>query len=100
MHFFVDVFDEDSTQGAVFDKVGLPLVSDLLHGKNGLLFTYGVTGSGKTHTMLGHNRDGGIMTRYTTLTNTWTSLNLSNLPLGRWMSSSTPSTISKQGSSK
>ena len=57
------MFDEDSTQGAVFDKVGLPLVSDLLQGKNGLLFTYGVTGSGKTHTMLGHNRDGGVMTR-------------------------------------
>ena len=95
MHFILHLFDEDSKQVSL-----LPLVSDLLHGKNGLLFTYGVTGSGKTHTMLGHNRDGGIMTRYTTLTNTWTSLNLSNLPLGRWMSSSTPSTISKQGSSK
>ena len=57
------MFDEDSTQGAVFDQVGLPLVSDVLQGKNGLLFTYGVTGSGKTHTMLGHNRDGGVMTR-------------------------------------
>ncbi len=33
--------------------MGLPLVEDLLLGKNGLLFTYGVTGSGKTHTMQG-----------------------------------------------
>ena len=57
------MFDEDSTQSAVFDQVGLPLVSDVLQGKNGLLFTYGVTGSGKTHTMLGNNRDGGVMTR-------------------------------------
>ena len=63
MTFSLDVFDEDSTQGAVFDQVGLPLVSDVLQGKNGLLFTYGVTGSGKTHTMLGNNRDGGVMTR-------------------------------------
>ena len=59
----VDVFDEDSTQGQVFEKVGLPLVSDLVQGKNGLLFTYGVTGSGKTHTMQGTHRDGGVMSR-------------------------------------
>ena len=48
----------------MFDRVGLPLVTDLVQGKNGLLFTYGVTGSGKTHTMQGVNKDGGIMTRY------------------------------------
>lgn len=60
---FKYVFDEEATQGNVFDKVGLSLVSDLLQGKNGLLFTYGVTGSGKTHTMQGTSRDGGIMSR-------------------------------------
>lgn len=37
----------------LFDVVANPLVDDLIHGKNGLLFTYGVTGSGKTHTMTG-----------------------------------------------
>ena len=58
------MFDESSTQAGVFDRVGLPLVSDLLQGKNGLLFTYGVTGSGKTHTMQGNIKDGGIMNRY------------------------------------
>ena len=47
----------------MFDRVGLPLVTDLVQGKNGLLFTYGVTGSGKTHTMQGVTKDGGIMTR-------------------------------------
>jgi len=60
---FKHVFDEDSAQADVFDRVGLPLVTDLVQGKNGLLFTYGVTGSGKTHTMQGVNKDGGIMTR-------------------------------------
>eukprot|EP00092_Neocalanus_flemingeri_P041223 GFUD01044883.1.p1 GENE.GFUD01044883.1~~GFUD01044883.1.p1 ORF type:complete len:890 (-),score=276.71 GFUD01044883.1:140-2809(-) len=60
---FKHVFDEESTQGGVFDRVGMPLVTDLLQGKNGLLFTYGVTGSGKTHTMQGTSKDGGIMTR-------------------------------------
>jgi len=43
--------------------VALKLVSDLLQGKNGLLFSYGVTGSGKTHTMTGKARDGGVMIR-------------------------------------
>ena len=57
------MFDQESCQGNVFDKVGLPLVNDLLQGKNGLLFTYGVTGSGKTHTMQGTHKDGGVMTR-------------------------------------
>jgi len=60
---FKHVFDEESTQAHVFDRVGLPLVQDLVQGKNGLLFTYGVTGSGKTHTMQGVSKDGGIMTR-------------------------------------
>ena len=32
-------------------------------GRNGLLFTYGVTGSGKTHTMQGSLEDPGVMSR-------------------------------------
>ncbi|KAL1115604.1 hypothetical protein AAG570_005894 [Ranatra chinensis] len=31
----------------------MPLVKKLVDGENGLLFTYGVTGSGKTYTMTG-----------------------------------------------
>lgn len=41
------------TQKELFDVVISPLVDDLIYGNNGLLFTYGVTGSGKTHTMTG-----------------------------------------------
>ena len=33
---FECVFDEDASQKAVFDRVALPLVEDLLFGKNGL----------------------------------------------------------------
>jgi kinesin family protein 23 len=62
-HTFQRVFDERSTQKEVFDQVALPLVSNLIHGKNGLLFTYGVTGSGKTFTMTGDPQNGGIMPR-------------------------------------
>ena len=54
------MFDTPAGQAAVFDRVGLPLVTDLLQGKNGLLFTYGVTGSGKTHTMRGTEEEPGV----------------------------------------
>lgn len=60
---FTRVFDMYSVQKAVFEHVCFPLVRDLLTGKNALLFTYGVTGSGKTHTMQGTPGDGGLMSR-------------------------------------
>jgi len=60
---FKHVFDTTASQAQVFDTVGMPLVQDLAQGKNGLLFTYGVTGSGKTHTMQGSLEDGGVMNR-------------------------------------
>uniref|UniRef100_A0A669PEV0 Kinesin-like protein n=1 Tax=Phasianus colchicus TaxID=9054 RepID=A0A669PEV0_PHACC len=50
-------------QKQLFDVVAKPLVEDLIRGKNGLLFTYGVTGSGKTHTMTGSPGDGGLLPR-------------------------------------
>lgn len=60
---FKKVFDESVCQKEVFETIGLPLVKSLLEGRNGLLFAYGVTGSGKTHTMNGEPQDGGIMPR-------------------------------------
>lgn len=79
-HTFKEVFDEDATQKEVFENVALYLVKQLIAGKNGLLFTYGVTGvyhysrfvckfncvfigSGKTFTMTGKNDHPGIMPR-------------------------------------
>nr|XP_060611379.1 kinesin-like protein KIF23 [Anolis sagrei ordinatus] len=60
---FKEVFGTTSVQKKVFDVVARPLVEDLIHGKNGLLFTYGVTGSGKTHTMTGSPGEGGLLPR-------------------------------------
>uniref|UniRef100_UPI00398E719D kinesin-like protein KIF23 isoform X2 n=1 Tax=Pristiophorus japonicus TaxID=55135 RepID=UPI00398E719D len=60
---FKEVFGEFTTQKELFKVVAQPLVEDLIHGKNGLLFTYGVTGSGKTHTMTGSPGDGGLLPR-------------------------------------
>lgn len=60
---FTRVFTEKVSQKEVFQVVALPLVDNLMHGRNGLLFTYGVTGSGKTFTMTGENKNSGIMPR-------------------------------------
>ncbi|XP_067874275.1 kinesin-like protein KIF23 isoform X2 [Heterodontus francisci] len=60
---FKEVFGAFTTQKELFNVVSRPLVEDLIHGKNGLLFTYGVTGSGKTHTMTGSPGDGGLLPR-------------------------------------
>ncbi|XP_029646158.1 kinesin-like protein KIF23 isoform X2 [Octopus sinensis] len=63
LYTFQQVFDETSTQKDIFDVVSLPLVEDLIAGRNTLLFTYGVTGSGKTYTMTGTPVDQGILPR-------------------------------------
>jgi kinesin family protein 23 len=60
---FSKIFPGDSTQHRVFEDTTLPLVTDLLLGRNALLFTYGITNSGKTHTMEGPDANPGIIKR-------------------------------------
>ncbi|XP_076242067.1 kinesin-like protein KIF23 [Calliopsis andreniformis] len=60
---FSHIFGPNASQKEVFDIVALPLVENLINGKNSLLFTYGVSGSGKTYTMSGNLHDAGIMPR-------------------------------------
>ncbi|KAF6040876.1 KIF23 [Bugula neritina] len=60
---FTRVFGETTSQKHLFDCVGAPLIDDLVRGKNGLLFTYGITSSGKTFTMTGSGEDQGILPR-------------------------------------
>lgn len=62
-YIFKNVFDPQSRQREVYNVVAQPLVEGLIRGRNGLLFTYGVTGSGKTYTMTGNVNDQGIMPR-------------------------------------
>ncbi|XP_017135388.1 kinesin-like protein KIF23 [Drosophila miranda] len=62
-YIFKHVFQSDATQQDVFASVAQPLVANLVCGRNSLLFTYGVTGSGKTYTMTGNLRHRGIMPR-------------------------------------
>ncbi|XP_003384468.1 PREDICTED: kinesin-like protein KIF23 [Amphimedon queenslandica] len=62
-HHFKFVFDGKTSQKCVFDDIAYPLVSNLVLGRNGLLFAYGVTNSGKTYTMTGEQDQPGILPR-------------------------------------
>ncbi|KAF8905454.1 P-loop containing nucleoside triphosphate hydrolase protein [Gymnopilus junonius] len=65
IYTFSHIFPPNTTQSNFFAKTTLPLVQDVLMGQNGLLFTYGVTNSGKTYTVQGGTDEGaaGILPR-------------------------------------
>ena len=50
---FDQIFSDEQTNLDVFTSVLQPLIPQLLDGYNVSCFAYGMTGSGKTHTMLG-----------------------------------------------
>ncbi|EON64612.1 hypothetical protein W97_03845 [Coniosporium apollinis CBS 100218] len=64
---FTKVFEEDATQLDIFRSTGvLPLIDGVLgaegrEGRDGLLATLGVTGSGKSHTILGSKSQRGLI---------------------------------------
>ncbi|KAI9724343.1 MAG: hypothetical protein M1812_000411 [Candelaria pacifica] len=63
---FTKVFEEDATQLNIFSGTGIvPLIQGVLgadgkDGRDGLLATLGVTGSGKSHTILGSKSQRGL----------------------------------------
>ena len=50
---FSHIFREDTTQAQLFKATTFPVVKEFVEGHNCLVFTYGVTNSGKTFTVLG-----------------------------------------------
>ncbi|KAI8492927.1 hypothetical protein Bbelb_295240 [Branchiostoma belcheri] len=60
---FSRIFNEDTCQKDFFDNSMLGMVKDFVGGQNCLVFTYGVTNSGKTYTIQGSSKDGGILPR-------------------------------------
>uniref|UniRef100_A0A8R1ERX0 Kinesin motor domain-containing protein n=1 Tax=Caenorhabditis japonica TaxID=281687 RepID=A0A8R1ERX0_CAEJA len=62
---FGRVFSDTDGQATVFERTSVDLILNLLKGQNSLLFTYGVTGSGKTYTMTGKptENDTGLLPR-------------------------------------
>eukprot|EP01036_Dinobryon_divergens_P042732 gene42732-56801_t len=58
------VFDQNSLQTSVWEKVGIPILDSAFSGYNGTIFAYGQTGSGKTWSMQGADGDlAGIIPR-------------------------------------
>nr|XP_033782899.1 kinesin-like protein KIF20A isoform X2 [Geotrypetes seraphini] len=60
---FSQIFGPNVNQKEFFEGTMREVVSDVLNGHNWLIYTYGVTNSGKTYTVQGNNKEGGILPR-------------------------------------
>ncbi|KAM3868822.1 kinesin-like protein KIF20A [Diretmus argenteus] len=60
---FSKIFGPQTTQQEFFEGTMRKMVKDVLHGENRLLYTYGVTNSGKTYTIQGAGRAAGLLPR-------------------------------------
>lgn len=61
-HFtFTKIFDEKTNQNDFYHQTAHPLVKEFVNGQNGLIFTYGVTNSGKTYTLQGSPGNEGVI---------------------------------------
>lgn len=58
---FDQVFDNSSTNMQIYLKATKQLTRVVLSGYNATIFAYGVTGAGKTHTMIGYENEPGLM---------------------------------------
>ncbi|GMH13469.1 hypothetical protein Nepgr_015310 [Nepenthes gracilis] len=58
---FDKVFGPNVTSEEVYEVAALPVVKAAMEGVNGTVFAYGVTSSGKTHTMHGDQSSPGII---------------------------------------
>ena len=60
---FNKIFSQASEQEQIFNEMVLPKLKEFLEGRNQLIFTYGVTSSGKTYTFQGIDEKPGILPR-------------------------------------
>ncbi|XP_078267408.1 kinesin-like protein KIF20A [Rhinoraja longicauda] len=60
---FSQIFDPETTQKLFFNVVMKNLVKEALEGQSCLVYTYGVSNSGKTYTVQGTRQDSGILPR-------------------------------------
>lgn len=58
---FDRIFDENVTQGEVYEATTKPLLDNVMDGYNATVFAYGATGCGKTHTITGTVQQPGII---------------------------------------
>ncbi|XP_053298163.1 kinesin-like protein KIF20A [Pleuronectes platessa] len=60
---FSKISGAETTQQQFYESTMKKMVKDVLQGENRLLYTYGVTNSGKTYTIQGSGRDSGLLPR-------------------------------------
>ncbi|XP_022046255.2 kinesin-like protein KIF20A [Acanthochromis polyacanthus] len=60
---FSKIFGAETTQHQFYENTMKKMVKDVLQGENRLLYTYGVTNSGKTYTVQGTGREAGLLPR-------------------------------------
>ncbi|XP_051256996.1 kinesin-like protein KIF20A isoform X1 [Dicentrarchus labrax] len=60
---FSKIFGSETTQQQFYECTMKKMVKDVLQGENRLLYTYGVTNSGKTYTIQGSGREAGLLPR-------------------------------------
>lgn len=60
---FSRIFNSETTQQEFYESTMKEMVKDVLRGENRLLYTYGVTNSGKTYTIQGVGREAGLLPR-------------------------------------
>jgi len=60
---FDKIFSKEATNLDLFNHVGVPIVAATMKGFNAVLFAYGQTSSGKTHTLQGNKADPGLVPR-------------------------------------
>lgn len=58
---FDRIFDQNTTQGEVYEATTRGLLDSVLEGYNATVFAYGATGCGKTHTITGTAQHPGII---------------------------------------
>ena len=57
------VYDRETTQQNIYDNVGKKIIDHAFNGYNCCIFAYGISGSGKTHTIMGYNNELGLIPR-------------------------------------
>ena len=58
---FDRIFDQNASQGEVYESTSRSLLDNVLDGYNATVFAYGATGCGKTHTITGTTSQPGII---------------------------------------
>jgi hypothetical protein len=57
------IYDRETNQQDIYNNVGKKIIDHAFNGYNCCIFAYGISGSGKTHTIMGYNSDPGLIPR-------------------------------------